>query len=168
MPFKIRNFFSLKKPKESTNNIKSNTNAEVWVIKGENYANRNNLKEAIKCFDIAFNLDRKNDFALGDKALMLDKLKKYDEALNTFSQALEINPNNPITWHNKGLTFARLNKLEDSIYCFNKALGLKQDYAKAWYNKGRCLEKLGELENSQKCLTMAKKIDPFLFTKIKR
>ena len=68
MPFKIRNFFSLKKTKESTNNIKSNTNAEAWVIKGENYANRNNLKEAIKCFDIAFNLDRKNDFALGDKA----------------------------------------------------------------------------------------------------
>jgi tetratricopeptide (TPR) repeat protein len=168
MPFKIRNFFSLKKTKESTDNIKSNTNAEAWVIKGENYANRNNLKEAIKCFDIAFNLDHKNDFALGDKALMLDKLKKYDEALNIFSQALEINPNNPITWHNKGLTFARLNKLEDSIGCFNKALDLKQDYAKAWYNKGRCLEKLGELENSQKSLNMAKKIDPFLFTKIKR
>lgn len=168
MSFKIRNFFSLKKIKESTKNVKSYTNAEEWIIKGENYANRNNLKEAIKCFDMAFNLDHKSDFALGDKALMLDKIKKYDEALSTFSKALEINPNNPITWHNKGLTFARLNKLEESIYCFNNAIDLKQDYAKAWYNKGRCLEKLGELEESQKCLTMAKKIDPFLFTKIKR
>ena len=74
MSFKIRNFFSLKKIKESTKNVKSYTHAEEWIIKGENYANRNNLKEAIKCFDIAFNLDHKSDFALGDKALMLDKI----------------------------------------------------------------------------------------------
>jgi tetratricopeptide (TPR) repeat protein len=85
-----------------------------------------------------------------------------------FSQALNINPSNHITWHNKGLTFARLNKFEDSIYCFNKAIDLKKDYAKAWYNKGRCLEKLGDIEKSQECLNMAKKLDPFLFAKIKR
>ena len=167
MSFKIRNFF-FKTTKKDDKKMKYETKAEDWIIKGEKYANQNNLKEAIRCFDMAFNLDQKNDLALGDKALILDKLEKHNEALLLFSQALNINPSNPITWHNKGLTFARLNKLEDSIYCFNKAIDLKKDYAKAWYNKGRCLEKIGDIKKSQECLNMAKKLDPFLFTKIKR
>jgi tetratricopeptide (TPR) repeat protein len=166
MPFKITNFF-FKKTDKDHKKVEDFTKAADWIIKGEKYANRNNLKEAIKCFDIAFDLDQKNDIALGDKALILDILGKHNEALLLFSKSLNINPNNPITWHNKGLTFARLNKLEESIYCFNKAIDLKKDYAKAWYNKGRCLEKIGNLEKSQECLTMAKKLDPFLFTKIK-
>ena len=167
MSFKIRNFF-FKKTQKADKKMKYVTKAEDWIIKGETYANHNDLKEAIKCFDMAFKLDPKNDLALGDKALILDKLEKHNEALLLFSQALNINPSNPITWHNKGLTFARLNKLEDSIFCFNKAIDLQKDYAKAWYNKGRCLEQLGDIKKSQECLNMAKKLDPFLFTKIKR
>ena len=167
MSFKIRNFF-LKKTQKADKKMKYDIKAEDWIIKGETYANHNDLKEAIKCFDMAFKLDQKNDLALGDKALILDKLEKHNEALLLFSQALNINPSNPITWHNKGLTFARLNKLEDSINCFNKAIDLQKDYAKAWYNKGRCLENLGDIRKSQECLNMAKELDPFLFTKIKR
>ena len=159
-------FFN-KKLNNKKEDVKNKT-AVDFIKEGEKYANKNNLKDSLKCFETAINLDPKNDLALGDKALILDVLGKHDEALTFFSKALEINPANSITWHNKGLTFVRLNRLQEALDCFDRALEFKKDYAKAWYNKGRCLEKMNEIKKSQECLSTARKLDPFLFTKVKK
>ncbi|HJT85147.1 MAG TPA: tetratricopeptide repeat protein [Nitrososphaeraceae archaeon] len=171
MPFKIKNWFFLKKnltTNKKEKELSKNMLAEDYVNEGEKYANKNNLEESMRCFDAAINLDPKNDLALGDKALILEIFGKYEEALTFFSRALKINPANSITWHNKGLTFIRLNRLDEAIECFDKAIELKKDYAKAWYNKGRCLEMMSEIKKSQECLNIARKLDPFLFTKVKK
>ena len=116
-----------------------------WVKYGEDMANANRLDEALKCFDNALQINPQNDFAWGDKGLILDKQEKTEEALASFSKAIVINPNNAITWLNKGLTMIRMNRLKESIECFDKAIEIREAYAKAWYNKGnlcRCLVKL--------------------------
>ncbi|HSF51465.1 MAG TPA: tetratricopeptide repeat protein [Nitrososphaeraceae archaeon] len=169
MSFKIKKrFFFKKNLNDNKKELSKNKLAEDSIKEGEKYANKNNLEESLKCFDTAINLDPKNDLALGDKALILDILGKHDEALTFFSRALEINPANSITWHNKGLTFIRLNRLQEAIECFDKAIEFRKDYAKAWYNKGRCLEMMSEIKKSQECLNTARKLDPFLFTKVKK
>jgi tetratricopeptide (TPR) repeat protein len=61
-----------------------------------------------------------------------------------------------------------LKKLSPSIECFDKAIENNNAYAKAWYNKGRALSLLGKTDESQKSFDMARKLDPLLFTKLRR
>jgi len=142
--------------------------SDEYVKYGEDMANSNNLDKAIECFDKAIGINPKNDFAWGDRGLILDKQGKTEEALASFSKAIEIDPKNAITWHNKGLSLIRSNRLKEAIECFDKAIDCKENYAKAWYNKGRALSMLGELNRSQDCFDKARKLDPLLYTKLKK
>ena len=92
---------------------------------------------------------------------------RLDDSLKLTLKTLEINPKNAVAWHNRGLTLIKKKQYNESIDCFDKAISLDENYSKAWYNKGRCLEMQGQTESAQFCLTNARKLDPFLFSKIK-
>jgi tetratricopeptide (TPR) repeat protein len=98
----------------------------------------------------------------------LDKQGKLEEALQSFSKSLIIDSKNAITWHNKGLTLLRLGRLQEAVQCFDTAIEFKDDYAKAWYNKGRALSMIGEINKSQECFDKARKLDPLLYTKLRK
>lgn len=138
------------------------------VMRGEDAANKSNYEQALKYFESAIEMNSKNDYAWGDRGLMLDRLGRSGEAIESFSRALEIDSSNAITWHNKGLTLIRAGKLEESVACFDKAIELNGKYAKAWYNKGRALALLGNESEGQKSFDTAKKLDPLLYTKLKK
>jgi tetratricopeptide (TPR) repeat protein len=146
---------------------KQTINLEEIVKCGEKEASRNNFEKALNIFDSAIRINPAFDSAYGDKALVFDKIGKLDESLKMYSKALEINPKNSVTWHNKGLTLIKMKRMDEAINCFDRAISIDKNYSKAWYNKGRCLEMQGNLENAQICLTKARKLDPFLFSKIK-
>jgi tetratricopeptide (TPR) repeat protein len=141
--------------------------SEDLVRMGEDVANKSDYEQALKYFEKAIEMNPNNDFAWGDRGLMLDKLDRRDEAIESFSKALMIDPSNSITWHDKGLTLIKSNRLEESIECFDKAIELNGKYAKAWYNRGRALALLGNESEGQKSLDTAKKLDPMLYTKLK-
>lgn len=168
----ISSFFRSKKnadnpEKENGTQIDNKSKSKLLVIEGEKEANKNNLTKALYLLDEALQLDPQNDCAYGDKALIFDRINKIKEAVNMYSKALDLNPKNPITWHNKGLVLFKQKKIEEAIFCFDQAIFLNKDYSKAWYNKGRCLELQGKIKEAQSCLFIAKKLDPFLFSKIK-
>ncbi|HKU32746.1 MAG TPA: tetratricopeptide repeat protein [Candidatus Nitrosotalea sp.] len=149
--------------------VSSKKEASEDLVKiGEDAANKSNYEQALKYFEKAIEMNPKNDFAWGDRGLMLDKLGRKDEAIESFSRALVIDSSNAITWHNKGLTLIRSNKIEESIECFDKAIELNEKYAKAWYNKGRALALLGNEREGQKSFDTARKLDPMLYTKLKK
>lgn len=137
------------------------------VKEGEKEASKNNFKKALELFDIAIRLDPECEFAYGDKALVYDRMGRFDDSLRMNFEALKINPKNPISWHNRGLTMYQKKAFVEAIECFDKSILLKEDYSKAWYNKGRCLEMLGKTVDAQTCLSRARKLDPFLFSKIR-
>lgn len=142
--------------------------SEEYVKYGEDMANSNNLEKAFEYFDKAIEIYPNNDYAWGDKGLLFDKQGKVEEALSSFSKALAINPKNAITLHNKGLTLIKSNRLGEAIACFDNAINNNSDYAKAWYNKGRALSLLGQVTESQICFDKARKLDPLLYSKLKR
>lgn len=144
-----------------------NHNDTYWTRWGEDVMATGNVANAIKCFDKAVELNPRNHYAWGDKALALDYLKKYEEALECYNKALECNPKSAITWHNMGLTLTSLKRLEEAVQSFEKALEINPKYAKAWYNKGRLLSKLDNDSEAQRCLNVAKKLDPLMFIKLK-
>jgi tetratricopeptide (TPR) repeat protein len=142
--------------------------SEDLVKLGEDLANNRNHDDALAYFNKAIEIYPENDFAWGDRGLMLDKQGRKNEALESFSRALEINSSNSITWHNKGLTLMKLEKLAESVECFDRAIEIDSKYAKAWYNKGRALSMLGKISESQINFDTSKKLDPLLFTKLKK
>ncbi len=165
----IKNFFRSNGniiPDESEKTDKNIILKEL-IKQGEKEISRQNFNEALKLLEQAIKIDPNYDCSYGDKALILNTMGKFKESLDMYSKALELNPKNSITWHNKGLTFVNLKKIDEAINCFDNALSYDESYSKAWYNKGRCLELLGNSEKAQFCLNVAKKLDPFLFTKIK-
>jgi tetratricopeptide (TPR) repeat protein len=161
-------FFKNNKKKKSQDKMSRIELADEWVKYGEDMANANRLEEALKCFDNALQINARNEFAWGDRALVLDRQQKIEQALNSFSRSIEINPENPITWLNKGLTLIKAKRLSESIECFDKAIENRGDYAKAYYNKGRALSMMGEINKSQECFDRARKLDPLLYMKLKR
>jgi tetratricopeptide (TPR) repeat protein len=142
--------------------------SEDLVQLGEDLANDRHYDRALEYFNKAIKINTENDFAWGDRGLMLDKKGRKNEALESFSRALEIDPSNSITWHNKGLTLLKLGKLAEGVECFNKAIEINEKYAKAWYNKGRGLSMLGNENESQRSFDTARKLDPLLFGKLKK
>jgi tetratricopeptide (TPR) repeat protein len=58
--------------------------------------------------------------------------------------------------------------LQEAVQCFDTAIEFKDDYAKAWYNKGRALSMIGEINKSQECFDKARKLDPLLYTKLRK
>jgi tetratricopeptide (TPR) repeat protein len=142
--------------------------SKEYVIRGEDMANANNLVGAIDYFDKALEINPQNDCAWGDKGLILTKQGKPEEALRSFSKAIAINPNSEITRHNQGLTLMKVKRFEDAIKSFDNAIKIKNSYAKAWYNKGRALAIIGKTELAQDCFDRARKLDPALFTKLRK
>jgi tetratricopeptide (TPR) repeat protein len=171
----IDGFIKLKDKANKGNNSKENIlenkqkkfDSKSLVEQGEIEANKQNFSKALTFFDEAIKIDPNFDCSYGDKALILDILGKFNESIVLYSKALELNPKNPITWHNKGLTYIHLKKIDEAIKCFESAISNDESYSKAWYNKGKCFEMKGNMEKAQFCLSTAKKLDPFLFTKIK-
>lgn len=137
------------------------------IVESEKEISTNNLKKALTLLNNAIELDPTSDYAYGEKALIFDKLGKFEESVKMYSKAIELNQKNAITWHNMGLTLIKQKEIQRAIFCFDKSISINKEYAKAWYNKGRCLEMQKKLNDAQECLNMAKKLDPFLFSKIK-
>jgi tetratricopeptide (TPR) repeat protein len=139
-----------------------------YVIRGEDMANANNLVDAMNYFDKALEINPQNDCAWGDKGLILTKQGKPEEALKSFSNAIAINPNSEITWHNQGLTQMKSKRFEEAIESFDNAIKIKDRYAKAWYNKGRALAIIGKTKLAQDCFDRARKLDPTLYTQLRK
>lgn len=165
----ILSYLKPRAAKSDLNRIHTNeeSNLRQLVIESEKEASKNNFATALSILEKVIEIDPKYDYAYGDKALILDSMGKFNESINMYSKALELNPKNAITWHNKALTLIKQRKIDEAISCFDEAISINQEYSKAWYNKGRCLEMQGKTASAQSCLTMAKKLDPFLFSKIK-
>jgi tetratricopeptide (TPR) repeat protein len=88
--------------------------------------------------------------------------------LKSFSKAIAINPNSEITWHNQGLTQMKIKRFEEAIESFDNAIKIKNCYAKAWYNKGRAFAIIGKTKLAQDCFDRARKLDPTLYTKLRK
>ena len=62
----------------------------------------------------------------------------------------------------------KIKRFEEAIESFDKAIKIKNSYAKAWYNKGRALAIIGKIKLAQDCFDKARKLDPTLYTKLRK
>ena len=152
-----------------------------WIAEGEaNHASANfwadhddedvalrEFKEAIKCFDKAFELDPKEVNALNFKAVTLADFGEFKEAIKCLDKAIEVEPNNTYLWNSKGNIWARSENNNAAMECFDKSLELHPNHTVAWISKGSLLGKMGKHEEAIKCFEKAAELDPKMLDDIK-
>ncbi len=66
--------------------------AEEWLNKGNEFAERGNYKKAIEAYDKAIEIDPQYVWAWHGKGFALGKLERHQEALEAYDKAAEIDP----------------------------------------------------------------------------
>lgn len=79
------------------------------------------LKESIKMFDKALEVDPQFAEAYLSKGSALGQLGQIEESIIMFDKVIEINPQFAKAYHNKGVALKMLGKHEEALQMFNKA-----------------------------------------------
>ena len=79
------------------------------------------LKEALKCFKKAIDINPKNDFAFQNQALALARLGRKDQALESNNIAVELNPNNFEAGIQGTSWRINLGRFEEAFECCKRA-----------------------------------------------
>lgn len=104
-------------------------NYETWFDRGLTHHDRNQLTEALDCFQHA--IDSNPHFIPGwvYKGIVLEQLEDYKAAIDCYTQALTINPDTTDLWYNKGATLCRIHHYTDALTCFDRVLELDPHHA---------------------------------------
>jgi len=92
-------------------------------------------------------------------AIMLEKLKTYEQAIYFYNIALNMEPDDYIAYNNLGLMYEELDIPKEAENCYLKSLSVKNNYP-GNYNLGVLYRKLNDLDNSEKYLEKAIMLQP--------
>ena len=133
---------------------------QKWTTKSTSLISLGRYDEAIRCCDIALDLDPSYELAWAYKGLGLASLGRHEDAIKCNMKALEIDPHLAVAWGNLGLSLSRVGRHEEAIKCYDKALEIDPHQAWAWFCKASTLDLLGRHEEAIKCCDKALEIDP--------
>jgi len=128
--------------------------AEEWLNKGNEFAERGNYKKALEAYDKAAEIDPQYVAAWHGKGFALGELKRYQEALEAYDKAAEINPQYVAAWHGKGFALGELKRNQEALEAYDKAAEIDPQYVAAWLGKGNAL---GKLERYQEAIEACRK-----------
>jgi tetratricopeptide (TPR) repeat protein len=117
-------------------------------------------KQALKTFEIIFNLNPNEYKAWGNHGNILSKLGRYEEAITSYDHVIKIKPNLEKGWLCKGRALSNLRKYEEAIINYDRAIEIKPDDDKAWSFRGYALSDLKRYEEAITSYSHAIKIKP--------
>ncbi len=104
------------------------TEVEVLYNKaGELYLNKK-LKEAIKTYSKAIELDERFIEAYLGRGSVYAVQLRFEEAFSDFDKAVELNPKHPVAYYNKGLAYELLDDKDKAIEFYNIFLELAPEH----------------------------------------
>ncbi|MDE1842017.1 MAG: tetratricopeptide repeat protein [Thaumarchaeota archaeon] len=121
--------------------FKNPKNVTALINKGVTLQTLGKHAKAIKCYDLALEIDENLD-ALVNKGSALHTLGKYHDAIDCYDNALKMQPKHALAMAYKGLSLGEIGLLKDAIKCFNAALKIDKKFDLALNNKIIALELL--------------------------
>jgi tetratricopeptide (TPR) repeat protein len=118
------------------------------------------LKEAVKSYESAIEINPKYLTAWKNKGIVLCSLGEYNDSLEDFDQAIKIDSKYALAWYNKGLALRQLGKYDESVQAYDKAIEISPKNADFWYDKGKSLSCQGNYEAAIKCYEEAIRLNP--------
>jgi tetratricopeptide (TPR) repeat protein len=135
--------------------------AVEMVNKAAKLAKQGKFEEALRCAEIAIQIDPTYDLAYLSKIRNLRRLRRYDKALQTCNEALAIFPNHTMVLNYRGFLFYCMRKFPEAIKDFDKVLSMTDNLDQnALFYKGRCLERMEQFNEALKVYEDCWKIDP--------
>jgi len=107
-------------------------NAEGWYRKGMLLAIRKKLRQALTCFETAYET-RKDAVYAEEVGKTLGRLGKYEEALVTFETLLTDGHQGASLFRGKALVLAKLHRYEDAVTEYKKAIDRDGRYHQAYF-----------------------------------
>lgn len=136
--------------------------AKLWLNKGIAYNKLRNNIQALKCFEIAQDLDPDNSETHELKGKILFNLGKNDEALICFEKSIQLGLSNENTWYGKGMCLFNLKKYDEALTCLDKSIKINPKAELALSAKGELLKSQGKYDEAQKFYDRAIEITPTL------
>jgi tetratricopeptide (TPR) repeat protein len=112
------------------------------------FLQRGNHIEALHHIDLALNVEPKNVFALNNRGVALQALKRFDEALASFARAVRLRPDYAEAHSNRANVLKTLGRLDQALASYDRALALQPDYAEAHSNRGDVLRELKRFDEA--------------------
>jgi tetratricopeptide (TPR) repeat protein len=103
------------------------------------FLQRGNHIEALHHIDLALRINPGNVFALNNRGVTLQELKRLDEALACFERAINLRPDYAEAHSNRGNALKARKRFDEAVASYDRALALRPDYAEAHSNRGDAL-----------------------------
>lgn len=116
-----------------------NDDWEIWHCKGMCHTHRNELDDALDCFQNA-NLIQKHDVTFIQQGEILLRKEDYKSAIDVYLEALEFSPENPELLTTLGLLYLRLSENLKSFQYLGNALTLDPVNTKALLATGSIIQ----------------------------
>ncbi|MBR1695056.1 MAG: tetratricopeptide repeat protein, partial [Selenomonas sp.] len=100
---------------------------------------KDNLKEAIKCFNEAINIKPDYPGTYINRGYTYYRLKNYQQAISDYDNAIMFKPELAglvATYNGRGNAYQKLGNIQQAIKDYNKAIELNPKYAPAYTNRG--------------------------------
>lgn len=137
--------------------------AEKLVGEGVAYHDKGDYQSAIDKYDKALELDEDNLLALGEKAMTLFTLGKYEEATVYCQRAIEKHPGDKTLktiYVTCGNAYDKLNKTDKSLEIYEEGIKLFPDFYLLPFNKGITLVGIKKYDEAILCFQKSASLNP--------
>jgi Flp pilus assembly protein TadD len=121
----------------------TNLNANDAYINGMFSLLKENLKDSIKHFTRAIELDPDHSLAFMSRGSAFFRRGRLEDALADFDRTIELKPDQARPYHLRGLTKERRGNDDGAIADFEKAIELNPEYGAAHYSLANLHAKMG-------------------------
>lgn len=136
--------------------------AEQKVGEGIALHDAGKFTDAISKYDEALTLDENNQFALTEKAMTLEALKKYDESIELSKLILKFYPNdeNETVYITYGNSLDHSGKTDLALKIYDEGLKKYPNYYQLYFNKGIALLNLKKTDEAVQAFQNSTKLNP--------
>lgn len=140
--------------------------AETYNLQGEAYLEKNLVKQAIRDFNHALEINPNYVDALVNRGSAYVLENRYNEALNDFNHALDLEKKQAEIYNIRGEIYLVNNMHEEAIKDFTAAIILNPMYSDAYLNRAKAYNEKGMKEEAESDFNQAIKADTGKFPDI--
>lgn len=115
---------------------------------GAEYANKDNLDDALKEFTKAIAINPRYHITYLNRGFVYFKKDQISKAISDFNKGIEIEPKFPTAYVNRGMASAANGEYDQAISDFNKAIELNPRFGMAYNNRGMAYGKKGHYDRA--------------------
>jgi tetratricopeptide (TPR) repeat protein len=107
--------------------LSEKSDAKGLVGLGIGFSEREQIEEALDCFDQAVKADPCAANAWNNRGVLLGELRRTQEALESYDRAIEADPSCARAWYNRRIELVKLGRFEEAIKSLEKTRELDPD-----------------------------------------